>query len=145
VASAKEIINELLVEVFNHILDIEGENLRKHGVKLSMTEVHVLEAIKNVEVATMGNVAQKLRVTLGTLTTSINVLVRKKYVERYRDESDRRRVFLVLTKQAHDVLKIHDQFHNDMINNVIKDLNIEKDEVLVKSLENLSHYFKNKY
>lgn len=144
-ASAKEIINELLVEVFNHILDIEGENLRKHGVKLSMTEVHVLEAIKNVEVATMGNVAQKLRVTLGTLTTSINVLVRKKYVERYRDESDRRRVFLVLTKQAHDVLKIHDQFHNDMINNVIKDLNIEKDEVLVKSLENLSHYFKNKY
>ena len=124
--SAKEIINELLVEVFNHILDIEGENLRKHGVKLSMTEVHVLEAIKNVEVATMGNVAQKLRVTLGTLTTSINVLVRKKYVERYRDESDRRRVFLVLTKQAHDVLKIHDQFHNDMINNV-KDLNIEKD------------------
>lgn len=143
--SAKEIINELLVEVFNHILDIEGENLRKHGVKLSMTEVHVLEAIKNVEVATMGNVAQKLRVTLGTLTTSINVLVRKKYVERYRDESDRRRVFLVLTKQAHDVLKIHDQFHNDMINNVIKDLNIEKDEVLVKSLENLSHYFKNKY
>jgi len=145
VTSAKEIINELLVEVFNHILDIEGENLRKHGVKLSMTEVHVLEAIKNVEVATMGNVAQKLRVTLGTLTTSINVLVRKKYVERYRDESDRRRVFLVLTKQAHDVLKIHDQFHNDMINNVIKDLNIEKDEVLVKSLENLSHYFKNKY
>ncbi|HHT98718.1 MAG TPA: MarR family transcriptional regulator [Acholeplasma sp.] len=143
--SAKEIINELLVEVFNHILDIEGENLRKHGVKLSMTEVHVLEAIKNVEVATMGNVAQKLRVTLGTLTTSINVLVRKKYVERYRDESDRRRVFLVLTKQAHDVLKIHDQFHNDMINNVIKDLNIEKDEVLVKSLENLSRYFKNKY
>jgi DNA-binding MarR family transcriptional regulator len=145
VTSAKEIINELLVEVFNHILDIEGENLRKHGVKLSMTEVHVLEAIKNVEVATMGNVAQKLRVTLGTLTTSINVLVRKKYVERYRDESDRRRVFLVLTKQAHDVLKIHDQFHNDMINNVIKDLNIEKDEVLVKSLENLSRYFKNKY
>ena len=143
--SAKEIINELLVEVFNNILDIEGENLRKHGVKLSMTEVHVLEAIKNVEVATMGNVAQKLRVTLGTLTTSINVLVRKKYVERYRDESDRRRVFLVLTKQAHDVLKIHDQFHNDMINNVIKDLNIEKDEVLVKSLENLSRYFKNKY
>src|SRR5690554_7884381 len=70
-----------------------------------MTEVHVLEAIKNVEVATMGNVAQKLRVTLGTLTTSINVLVRKKYVERYRDESDRRRVFLVLTKQAHDVLR----------------------------------------
>lgn len=144
-ASAKKIINELLVEVFNHILDIEGETLRSKGIKLSMTEVHVLEAIKNVDVAIMGNVAKKLRVTLGTLTTSINVLVRKNYVKRHRDESDRRRVFLVLTEQAEEVLKIHNKFHEEMIDNVFKDLDLDKDEVLVKSLENISEYFKKNY
>jgi DNA-binding MarR family transcriptional regulator len=82
--SPKEVINELLVDVFNHILNIEGDILKKRGIKLSMTEVHVLEAIRNTTVPTMGNVAQKLRVTLGTLTTSVNVLVRKDYVTRYR-------------------------------------------------------------
>lgn len=143
--SPKEIINELLVDVFNHILSIENDVLKKRGVKLSMTEVHVLEAIRNVDVATMGNVAQKLRVTLGTLTTSINVLVKKNYVRRYRDENDRRKVFLELQETALEVLVIHDEFHDEMVASLFDDLNLENDEVLLKSLENISQYFKQKY
>jgi DNA-binding MarR family transcriptional regulator len=143
--SPKEVINELLVDVFNHILSIENDVLKTRGVKLSMTEVHVLEAIRNSEVTTMGSVAQRLRVTLGTLTTSVNVLVRKNYVLRHRDETDRRKVFLTLTESAIDVLKIHDEFHDEMISSLFKDLDIEKDDVLLKSLENISKYFKQRY
>ena len=110
-----------------------------------MTEVHVLEAIKNSQIPTMGSVAHKLRVTLGTLTTSINVLVRKNYVVRYRDESDRRKVYLKLSDSALEVLKVHDEFHNEMVSSLFKDLELEKDEVLMKSLENISQYFKEHY
>lgn len=144
-ASAKKMINTLLVDVFNHILRIEEATLKENDVKLSMTEVHVLEAIKNTEVPTMGEVAKKLRITLGTLTTSINILVRKKMVFRYSDDSDRRRVYLKLTEEALKVLKIHDDFHEDMISSVFKDLKLEEDEVLLKSLENITNYFKSKY
>ena len=97
---AKNVINELLVEVFNHILSIEGQTLRERGVKLSMSEVHVLEAIKNSETKTMGDVAKRLRITLGTLTTSVDVLVRKKYVNRSRAKDDKRKVILQLTDSA---------------------------------------------
>ena len=141
----KQVINELLVDVFNHILSIESEILKKRGVKLSMTEVHVLEAIRNTETPIMGNIANRLRVTLGTLTTSINVLVRKGYVYRYRDDEDRRKVYIKLNQSALDVLKIHDEFHDEMISSMFKDLEIEKDEVLMKSLANISDYFKNRY
>jgi DNA-binding MarR family transcriptional regulator len=143
--SPKEVINELLVDVFNHILSIENDILKKRGVKLSMTEIHVLEAIRNSEIPTMGNVAHRLRVTLGTLTTSVNVLVRKNYVYRYRDEADRRKVYLKLNDIAFDVLKVHDEFHNEMVSSLFKDLELEKDEVLMKSLENISQYFKQRY
>ncbi len=143
--SPKEVINELLVDVFNHILSIESEVLKKRGVKLSMTEVHVLEAIKDTIDPTMGNVANKLRITMGTLTTSINVLVRKSYVERYRDENDRRKVYLELNDSAKEVLIIHDEFHEEMVSSLLKDLDLEKDEVLLKSLENISNYFKQRY
>lgn len=143
--SPKVVINELLVDVFNHILSIESRVLKQKGVKISMTEVHVLEAIRNVEVPMMGNVAQKLRVTLGTLTTSINALVRKGYVNRYRDDADRRKVFLELTGLAKNVLKIHDEFHDEMIESIFLDLELEKDETLMKSLENISSYFKQRY
>jgi DNA-binding MarR family transcriptional regulator len=143
--SPKEVINELIVDVFNHILSIESDVLKERGVKLSMTEVHVLEAIKNTEDPTMGNVANKLRITMGTLTTSVNVLVKKEYVNRYRDEKDRRKVYLELTNQAKDVLVIHDEFHEEMVSSLLKDLNLEKDKILLKSLENISNYFKQRY
>lgn len=142
---SKDVINELLVEVFNHILSIEGQTLKERGVRLSMSEVHVLEAINNSDTKTMGDVARKLRITLGTLTTSIDVLVRKKHVIRTRAQDDKRKVLLQLTDVAFDVLRVHDGFHDEMVESMITDLNIEKDEALVKSLENISNYFKQKY
>ncbi|CCV65252.1 Transcriptional regulator, MarR family [Paracholeplasma brassicae] len=142
---SKDVINELLVEVFNHILSIEGQTLRERGVKLSMSEVHVLEAISTSEIKTMGNVAKKLRITLGTLTTSIDVLVRKKYVVRSRAKDDKRKVILQLTDQALEVLRIHEKFHNEMVESLIVDLEVDKNEALIKSLENISEFFKQKY
>lgn len=144
-SQAKNLINSLLVDVFNHILSIEAQTLKKRGVELSMNEIHVLEAIKLVENATMGNVAKKLRVALGTLTTAIDVLVKKGYVKRKRDKDDRRRVLLALTEKSEDVLKIHTDFHNEMIDSIFTDLSIQEDDVLLKSLENIHTYFKEKY
>jgi DNA-binding MarR family transcriptional regulator len=93
----------------------------------------------------MGDVAKRLRITLGTLTTSIDVLVRKKYVMRNRAKEDKRKVILQLTDAAIDTLRIHEGFHEEMIESVMTDLELEKDEALVKSLENISNYFKSKY
>lgn len=142
---SKKILNELLVVVFNQILSIEAEHIRNKGVTLSMTEVHVLEAIRNTKTPIMSHVAKQLRVTIGTLTTSTNVLVKKGYVKRDRVEDDKRKVKLTLTEKALPVLKIHDDFHDDMISTVIKDLSIDSNQVLIDSLQTLSEYFKQKY
>ncbi len=142
---AKKILNELLVEVFNRILSIEAENMRNRGVEISMNEIHVIEAIEKTEVPTMTHIARRLRITVGTLTTSISRLVEKGYVKRYRDLEDKRKVFLSLTKKAYEVLEEHDLFHEEMIEATIQDLNLETDERLLVSLQNLNEYFKNKY
>jgi len=143
--STKKIINELLVEVFHQILSIQQEHLRDQGVTLSMTEVHVLEAISKQAEPTMSKVALKLRVTVGTLTTSVSRLVEKGYVKRQSKPGDKRKVYLNLTKDAHDVLKIHDAFHDEMIDAAIEDLKLEESPELVETFRNLTEYFKNKY
>jgi len=143
--SPKKVINELLVEVFNHILSIEGEALRNKGIKLSMNEVHVLEAIKKTSEPTMTNIAKRLRITIGTLTTSVNRLVEKGYTTRYGEDDDKRKVFISLTSKAIEVLRIHDAFHDEMIDATFSDMKLEEDEILLQSLENLSKYFKKKY
>ena len=53
---ARAVVNELLVDIFNRILAIEGESLKEKGVKLSMSEIHVLEAITKTDEPTMTNV-----------------------------------------------------------------------------------------
>jgi len=143
--SPKTIINELLVEVFNHVLSIEAEALRLRGIKLSMNEIHVLEAIQKTADPTMTHLAQRLRVTVGTLTTAMNRLVEKGYATRYRLEEDKRKVMIALTEKADKVLEIHSGFHDEMIDATIADLHLDEDEVLLESLQNISLYFKNKY
>ncbi len=143
--NAKEIINELLVDVFNHIVDIEEDELKKAGVKLSMKEVHAIEAISLTEDKTMSNVAKKLRITVGSLTICIDRLVSKGYVKRVNDEFDRRKVLIELTKKGEEVLATHVKFHEQMLNDALGDLSIEENEVLIKSLENIKNYFKFKY
>lgn len=142
---AKYVLNDLLVVIFNQILSIEAEALRKQGVTLSMSEVHVLEAIMKTEEPNMGSVAKRLRITMGTLTTSINTLVKKGYVLRVKDSLDKRKVLLKLTSKSLPVMKLHDDFHEDMISTVIKDLHIDENEALIQSLESLSSYFREKF
>lgn len=141
----KSVINELLVEVFNQILSIEQQNLKERGVKISMNEVHVLEAIQKENEPTMSKIARRLRITVGTLTTAINRLVTKGYCERFSNDGDRRKVFIRLTAKALEVLRVHEQFHEEMIDAVIEDLHLDENHVLIESLENLTDYFKSKY
>ena len=68
----------------------------------------------------MSEVAGKLEITVGTLTTAINRLVKKGYVERERKEEDRRIVRIRLTKKGQLVHRLHEKYHQDMINNVIQ-------------------------
>ena len=49
---------------------------------------------------TMGEIAEKLGVTVSTPTTTVNRLIGKKYVERHVGEEDRRLVVVSLTEEG---------------------------------------------
>lgn len=140
------IVNELLVETFNDILQIEQKALREGVLKdLSITEVHTIDAIGMYEYRTMTEVAQDLKITLGTLTIAINKLLKKGYVDRKRGEEDRRSVMAALTRKGKLAYRIHDRFHSEMVKATIDGLNDEEEEILIKSLEKLNNFFKEKY
>lgn len=142
----KKILNELLVEIFNDILQIE-ERALKQGVinDLSVTEIHTIEAIGMYTERTMSEVAQDLKITVGTLTTAINKLIKKGYVERKRIEEDRRVVLIKLTKKGKLAYRLHEKFHSDMIKKTIEGLSKEEEEVLISSLDRLNMFFKKEY
>jgi DNA-binding MarR family transcriptional regulator len=140
------LLNELLVDTFNDILEIEQKALRSGIFKdLSVTEIHTINAIGMYKKKTMTEVACQLDITLGTLTTAISHLVRKGCVGRNRSEEDRRIVYIQLTKRGKLAYRIHEKFHMDMIRATIDGLDDDEERILVKSLEKLNHFFKYKY
>lgn len=145
-SEAKTVINKLLVEIYNDILQIEEQSIKcEEFSDISITEIHTLEAIGIDREKTMSEVAQSLNITLGTLTTCINKLIRKGYVERNRTEEDRRIVLIKLTQKGVDAYKKHEAFHNEMVHNSINNLNNEEKEILASSLNKIKDFFEEKY
>lgn len=140
------VLNELLVETFNDILEIEQKALKEGAFsELSITEIHTIEAIGMYEPKTMTEVAKTLDITVGTLTTAINNLVKKGYVERKRDEIDRRVVKIALTRKGKLAYRVHEKFHSDMVKATIEGLTEQEEDILIKSLDKLNNFFKEKY
>ncbi|AGY81803.1 MarR family winged helix-turn-helix transcriptional regulator [Carnobacterium inhibens] len=134
-------INSYLVTIFNEIMTIEEGALQSSTFKdISIKEMHTIEAIGMYGVHTTTEVSKKLSVTVGTLTVSVNNLVKKGYVERIRNDDDRRVVKLGLTKKGRLLYRLHNKFHRDMVKETLEGLNKEEAEMLIKGLQNL-HVF----
>lgn len=136
-------INEVLVKLFNEIMDIEEKAIITEEFKdISNNDMHIIEAIGKEEPKNMSAIAKTLSVTVGTLTIAINNLVKKGYVNRVRSEEDRRVVLISLSMKGERAFDHHEKFHEEMVEATLKDLNEAETEVLVRALRNLSTFFK---
>lgn len=136
-------LNELLVGLFHDIMTIEEKAIRKGPLKeVTVNDMHVIEAIGVEKSKNMSTVAKALGVTMGTLTISVNSLVKKGFVERSRSEEDRRVVLISLTAEGKKAFQYHQQFHEDMIQSIVGQLDADEKKVLQKTLSNLNIFFK---
>lgn len=141
-----ETINQLMVDIFDNILNIEEKALKDGDFKdLSITEYHTLVAISVNRSRTMGEVAKDLNITVGTLTTAINRLVKKGYVDRRREETDRRIVKVFLTDKGEKAHNKHKAFHDEMVENMVKDLKVDHQKLLIESLSKVKNYLGCRY
>ncbi len=139
-------INKMLVEVYDDINHIEEYTIKSGAFKdLSITEIHTVEAVGLYGSKTMSEIAAALEITMGTLTTAVDKLIKKGYVERSRSETDRRIVNINLTKRGKLAYRIHEKFHLDMVEAIILDFTAEEEEILLTSLSKLNKHLKEIY
>lgn len=137
-----ECLNELFVQLFHDILIIEQKALKKgEHLNLTINDIHVIEAIGDGVPKNMSSVAKSLHVTTGTLTISVNSLVKKGYVDRMRSEEDRRVVLVSLTETGRRAYREHKHFHEQMIECITGRLDPEEREVLAGALTNMIRFF----
>ena len=135
-------LNEVLVRIFRNINTVEEQALRTEEYKdVTINDIHVIEAIGMEEQKNMTTVEKSLHVTTGTLTISINSLVKKNYVERVRSEEDRRVVLVSLTEKGKNAFLHHRQFHDKLVNESVEQLSDEEKRVLGKALNRINQFF----
>lgn len=136
-------LNEVLVKLFRDINTIEERAIKTGEYKeLTVNDMHVIEAIDIHEPKNMSTVAKSLSVTTGTLTISVNGLVKKGYVDRIRSEEDRRVVLISLTEKGRRAFAQHQSFHQEMIDAVVEGLTPEEQVILEKALRNVNQFFR---
>ncbi|NLY49153.1 MAG: MarR family transcriptional regulator [Clostridiales bacterium] len=139
-------INRILVEIYNDVNHIEEYSIKNGEFKdLSITEIHTIEAVGMYGSSTMSEVASRLDITMGTLTTAIDKLIKKGYVERFRSDVDRRIVNVKLTNRGKLAYRIHEKFHLDMVKSIMDDFSEEEEDILLSALRKLSRHLKDIY
>lgn len=141
---AYDTFHDVLVNLFNDIMDIEEKAIITPEFKdITNNDMHVIEAIGVKEPRNMSSVAKTLSVTVGTLTISVNSLVKKGYVSRVRSEEDRRVVLISLTEKGQKAFYHHQEFHEEMIAALLKGMSPEETNTLVTALTNVREFFRN--
>lgn len=136
-------LNEILVKLFREINTLEERAIRTGEYRdVTTNDMHVMEAIGPDEAKNMTRVARELEVTTGTLTISVNSLVKKGYVDRTRSEEDRRVVLISLSGKGKNAYLHHRKFHEAMISAVLKELSEEEQRVLEQALFKLNRFFR---
>lgn len=102
-------------ETFNLAMKVQEEFLKSGPFpELSLTEVHVIEAVSKETFPTMTNVARRLQVTVGTLTTNVKSIIKKGFLSKEQYEKDHRFTILRITSKGYEALAYHDKFHQEL-------------------------------
>ncbi len=140
---AYDTINEMLVNLFTEVWEAEEKAIITDEFKdITNNDMHIIEAIGLGDGNNMTRIANKLHITIGALSTSMNSLVQKDYVVRERSETDRRVVNIKLTQKGEAAFHHHQQYHIQLTEAVLNDLSEEEIPVLTNVLGKLTTFFR---
>ena len=142
----EKVLYKKLESSFNYIANltmvIEERTLDRENIPdLTLGELHVLEVFNQEAAIPMTKAANQLKITVGSLTTCVNRLVKKEYLIRERDAVDHRVIKVSTTQKAKKVLKEHDKFHQEILLGVLDGVTIrDATKVMAQFERTLENY-----
>jgi len=120
-------VNDLarsIVEFYEKLSSWEHEVVR--GSDMTPNQMHAIEIIGHEKALRMKELAERLGVTTGTLTVTVDRLEQKGLIERQPHETDRRSYRVVLTPDGKKHFKKHHEFHVKLTEEIVSTLTPEE-------------------
>jgi len=136
------LLNDLLVKTFRNILKFEEKSINyKNKMMISISEVHLIEAVAQSANKTISEIANELGITLSSVTVAVNKLVKKGFLAKDKSDIDGRSVIISLTRQGEKAKKLHGFFHQKMVREMSDQLSEEERTVLLRGIKKLNDFF----
>ena len=107
VASRAERIHFFLPKIMENLFF--GTRQKLEYPDITITQIRTLRILVENDNCTMGKLSDCAFLTLGTMTTTVNHLVKNKLVKRIRSTQDRRLVRVQLTDYGKEIIQEHQQ------------------------------------
>lgn len=142
-----QLAGELFIKLYDRYSKLENKKyLCPEIEELTLIEIKTIIVIGRTEgLIKMSEIANQLGVTLGTPTVTIDRLIKKGYVDRVRDEEDRRQVLIALTEKGqHSFLAIR-KIKDHVIQKIFGIVSEEQIETLIQVLSLVEANFDNAF
>ena len=135
-------IHASMRQLFGLVHRLEDEAVKASEFSdLSRAEISAIMAIGTGRPKTMTHVANILEINVSTLTTTINKLVKKGYVERLRDDKDRRIVKIGLSEKGVAAATERDSFMGELLRGAVEQVEPDKLRYFISAIDNINQYF----
>lgn len=138
------ILNDYFLHSALRLISQEEQCLRRVcSPDLSIRELHVVEAVACLQAdsrSTMAEIARYLHLSPASLTTAVNVLVKKGFLDREYSAEDRRVIYVRLTETGEAANRKYLDFVRNMLYEVSSDLDEDVADQMIEVLLRLSDY-----
>lgn len=115
------------------LVKILKSDIQQYGV--NMTEFAVLEVLYHKGEQQMQDICQKILIASSSTTYVVNQLEQKEYVERIRDEADRRIFYVRLTEKGRTLMDEVFPLHAEHIARVFEEVTEEELQITLNTLK----------
>jgi DNA-binding MarR family transcriptional regulator len=134
-----EELSKTIIEFYEKLSTWEEEVVKDSG--LTTAQNHTIEIVGHEGAIKMRKLADKLGVTTGTLTVSIDRLAEKELLRRVPHQSDRRSYLIELTEKGQEVFKRHHSHHLNLTREIMTDFSEEEQADFYMALRKVMNCF----
>lgn len=126
-------LDEILSRLSLAFVQLERSGKCCRGVTLS--QCHTLDVLSKNRDLSMNELSRQMGLAKSTMTRIVNTMVRKGWIERKKEEGDKRRVSVCLTLDGKKMTENLNQSSKEYVQRILKNLPQEKIPEVVESLK----------
>lgn len=139
---------EVIVKAINVLSDSMRECMRKYKEEttdskelfnLTITQLHYLHAIRELDSPTITELAEKFNVQKSTITVAINKLLQREFIDKTSSESDLRVVHVSLSAKGKKVIEIEDRGYYSFASQIMEVLDETERETFAQLLTKVTN------